>query len=285
MKQLILPILLLTSSILFSQSTSETHTMKNNQTFEFIIHTEDSDTHERIEGVQVYLYESESGSLVSTNTTVDGYTSFQIDPNKEYEVRTCHNGYFKNGMNLAMCQEEDEILCLYGANNMAFVAGGGEHKPNALLMAKLSLSPMNIGSVYELENVYYDLDKSFLRKTAKKELDELADIMKLNQSITIELSSHTDSRGSDAYNLALSDRRAQSCYKYLLSQGIAAERIIPKGYGETKHVNECSNGVNCDESKHQKNRRTEIEILTYEPIACAPYDNVKFARKSSCLSR
>lgn len=282
MKYVLLLTGMLFHTILFGQKSSN-ETLKNNQTFEFIINTVDADTEERIEGVQVYLYESESGAMIASSSTVDGYVTFPIEPNKEYEVRTCHNGYFKNGMNLAMCNEEKELLCLYGANNLAFVAGGGSHKPNALLMAKLALSPMNIGSVYELENVYYDLDKSFLRKTAKRELDELADIMKLNTSITIELSSHTDSRGSDAYNLALSNRRAQSCYKYLLAQGIAANRIIPKGYGETKPVNECVNGVDCAEQKHQENRRTEIEILTYEPIECAPYENVKFARKTTCL--
>lgn len=286
MKNLLFIGLVMSSIFAYGQTADGSKTiMQHNETFDFIVRTIDSDTKESVGDVQVYLYESSGENLVATSSTVDGYATFTIDPNKEYEVRTCHTGYFKNGLNLAMCPNQNKLMCMHGANGMAFVAAGGEHKPNAMLMATLSLSPMNIGSVYELENVYYDLDKAFLRKKAKRELDELADIMRLNESITIELSSHTDSRGSDAYNKRLSERRANSCYKYLISKGISADRITPVGYGETRPVNECTNGVACDENKHQQNRRTEIEILTYEPIACGAYTDVKFAKKTSCALR
>jgi immunogenic 75 kDa protein PG4 len=74
---------------------------------------------------------------------------------------------------------------------------------------------------------------------------------------------HTDSRGSDKYNLALSQRRAKSTIKWITSHGIKKNRITGKGYGETQLVNECSNGVPCTEEQHQANRRSEFIIISY----------------------
>lgn len=79
--------------------------------------------------------------------------------------------------------------------------------------------------------------------------------------MVIELSSHTDSRGSDAYNLKLSQERASSAVAYLVQKGIDPARLVAKGYGETKPVNGCINGVPCSDEQHQANRRTEIKIL------------------------
>ena len=78
----------------------------------------------------------------------------------------------------------------------------------------------------------------------------------------IELSSHTDSRAPDDYNMALSQRRAASAVAYLVSKGITKNRMIAKGYGETRLVNKCANGVPCSEAEHQLNRRTEVKILS-----------------------
>jgi len=77
----------------------------------------------------------------------------------------------------------------------------------------------------------------------------------------IELSSHTDSRGSNAYNATLSQCRADAAVDYIVGKGISISRIVPKGYGESRLVNECADGVNCSEPKHQENRRTEFNIL------------------------
>ena len=82
-----------------------------------------------------------------------------------------------------------------------------------------------------------------------------------NPNLKIELSSHTDSRGRDAYNLALSNRRAKAAVDYIITKGISSEKIIAKGYGEKKLTNRCSNGIKCSISEHQANRRTMIKIL------------------------
>lgn len=84
-----------------------------------------------------------------------------------------------------------------------------------------------------VENIFYDFDKAVLRDESKVALDEMAQILKDNPNITIEMGSHTDRWGSDEYNQALSQRRAQSVIDYLISAGIAEERLKPQGYGET----------------------------------------------------
>ncbi|OCX53419.1 hypothetical protein BEL04_03720 [Mucilaginibacter sp. PPCGB 2223] len=122
--------------------------------------------------------------------------------------------------------------------------------------------PYETGSIFVLSNIYYDLDKSNIRPDAAVELDKLAVILKEHPTMRIELSSHTDSRASDEYNMALSQRRAASAVAYLASKGIDKSRMIPKGYGETRLVNKCSNGVPCTEAEHQLNRRTEVKILS-----------------------
>jgi outer membrane protein OmpA-like peptidoglycan-associated protein len=112
-----------------------------------------------------------------------------------------------------------------------------------------------------LENIYYDLDKWFIRPDAAKELDKLVTVMNENSTLKIELSSHTDSRAGDQYNLVLSDKRAKAAVAYLVSKGVDAKRMTWKGYGESKLVNHCKNNVPCSEEEHQKNRRTEFKAV------------------------
>jgi outer membrane protein OmpA-like peptidoglycan-associated protein len=277
-KQLILTLLISIPILSFGQE-GKPEIIRGDQNFTMVIKTKDNTTDKVLSGVEVYLYETNSDKLIDTKITENGDAYFNIQPSVEYEIRTCHQEYFKNGMSLYECNEGDEVLCTFGARDYNFVAGGGVDKPNAILKATIALHPIGIGSIFELSNVYYDLDKSFLRKRGKDELDDLVNIMNRNKSIRIELSSHTDSRASSAYNIDLSRRRAQSCYDYLVSKGIDSERIIPKGYGENRLKNNCRDGIQCTEAQHQKNRRTEIEVLNYQPLACSPSMNIDFKNK------
>lgn len=112
-----------------------------------------------------------------------------------------------------------------------------------------------------LENIYYDFNKWNIRPDAAVELEKLVQIMKDNSGIWVELGSHTDSRGNDAYNFNLSQKRAESAARYIISRGIEKNRIEAKGYGETQLLNRCSNGISCTEAEHQLNRRTEFKII------------------------
>ncbi len=117
-----------------------------------------------------------------------------------------------------------------------------------------------LGALFDVNPIYYDLDKSNIRPDAAAELDKIVQVLKDNPAISIELGSHTDARASASYNLKLSQRRAESAVKYIIEHGIEASRIKAKGYGETQLINGCSDGVDCSEEAHQENRRTEFKI-------------------------
>jgi hypothetical protein len=121
---------------------------------------------------------------------------------------------------------------------------------------------MIVGENLKLEDIYYDLGKSTLRPEAIQGLNRLIQLLDNNPNIIVELSSHTDSRGGKEANMALSQRRANSVMNYIKKRlKIDESRITAKGYGESRLVNSCSDGVSCSEDMHQKNRRTELTII------------------------
>jgi outer membrane protein OmpA-like peptidoglycan-associated protein len=152
------------------------------------------------------------------------------------------------------------------------VDGMGVEKPNMIalmshdnevgyFLGSIELDSLQVGKKFNIPNIYYDYDKSFIRADAAKILDKLAIFLKDNPAIKVELGAHTDSRGSDAYNMALSGRRAEAAVRYLVDVcGINQNNITSKGYGETELVNSCANKVKCSEDEHQMNRRTELKI-------------------------
>ncbi len=114
-----------------------------------------------------------------------------------------------------------------------------------------------------ISNIYYDFNRWEIRDDAEAPLDSLADVLKLNNQLDIELASHTDCRGDDDYNLDLSQKRAQSVVDYLVSAQIDSSRLVAKGYGETKLYIDCV-CEECTEEEHQANRRTTFKILKPE---------------------
>jgi outer membrane protein OmpA-like peptidoglycan-associated protein len=142
----------------------------------------------------------------------------------------------------------------------------GEIKLHEVL--NMSLSKVEVGvdlaKMIDLKPIYFDLGKSAVRKDAAVELDKIIAIMKQYPSMFIELGSHTDCRGNAKANLSLSDKRAKASAAYIVKNGIQKNRIVGKGYGETKLLNGCAcEGkieAKCSEDEHSKNRRTEFII-------------------------
>jgi outer membrane protein OmpA-like peptidoglycan-associated protein len=114
---------------------------------------------------------------------------------------------------------------------------------------------------FVLEHIYYDFDKAYIREDAHEPLAELIKILNDNPNLVVEIGSHTDARGTNRYNKQLSERRAKSVVKYLIAQGVPANRLEHIGYGETQPTNECVDEIPCDEEKHQRNRRTEFRVV------------------------
>ena len=114
---------------------------------------------------------------------------------------------------------------------------------------------------FNLNPIYFDLDKSNIRLDAAEELAKILAVLEEYPTMKIDIRSHTDSRASHAYNDRLSERRAQSTRQWLIDQGIEANRLTAKGYGERQLINQCADGVKCSEEEHQANRRSEFIVM------------------------
>ncbi|CAN5375633.1 OmpA family protein [soil metagenome] len=113
----------------------------------------------------------------------------------------------------------------------------------------------------DVGNIYFDFDKSTIKEESKVTLNKVVDIMKKYPTLNIEIGSHADARGSDQYNMALSERRAAATLEYLVSQGIARERLTSKGYGESMPLNDCTRPTGCTSAQYARNRRSEFTIM------------------------
>ena len=131
------------------------------------------------------------------------------------------------------------------------------------LQTALAAKNIKVGEVIRISNVYFDLDKSNIREDARAQLDKLVSLMQAYPQMKLAMDAHTDSRQTDDYNDALSLRRARSTMNYLISKGIAKDRLTRAHFGERQLVNDCGNDAICTEAQHQFNRRTEFEIISY----------------------
>jgi len=247
---------------------SEEGIVYGHKTFDLTIEVYNRDSRRSLNDVTLYLYEMPGEYLISTAMTKRGRTGFRLNSGKEYIVKSCKSNFVSGGINLFNCYEDGKIFCTTGAFDYDFMTVGGIESPNAILTAKMAIDSIVVGKTFQMANIYYDLNQSNLRESSKHELDKLYNLLVQYPGMVVELASHTDSRGGYTYNQKLSAARAQSCFEYLLGKGIPPEQILPKGYGEMILMNNCSDGVVCNASEHQKNRRTEFTVLSFEDQEC-----------------
>lgn len=146
----------------------------------------------------------------------------------------------------------------------------------------VELKPINY-DIMTLNNIYYDFDKCYIRPDAVPDLNMLLSFMKTNPDAQVELSSHTDARGDDDYNMKLSQCRADAAVAWLINHGVAKAQITAVGYGESKLLNMCANDISCTEEEHQKNRRTEFRVTNAGVITSSQKkDNIYTDRCKNC---
>lgn len=202
--------------------------------------TLNTDDQKVVSGVLVSL-ESGSAKISQMISEEDGSFTFLLDPETAYQVQGLKDGLYSS-IEKVTTQSLNRSQQLY-------------------VQLHLGVSPVRVGLSFVIENILYDFDSDVIRYDAGIELDRLTAFLNTNPNIKIELSSHTDSRGDNNYNMKLSQKRAQSAVNFLIGKGIAASRLSAKGYGETKLLNQCKDGITCSEEEHQLNRRTEIKIM------------------------
>ncbi len=135
-----------------------------------------------------------------------------------------------------------------------------KNKPQKTINKSLELDPIFKNKEIIIENIFYDFDEWAIREDARPPLDQLSAILKNNPQINIQLSSYTDCRGTEEYNLELSQKRAQAAIEYLMSTGIPPKRLVAKGFGKSFLVVECECD-DCTEAEHQANRLTTFKII------------------------
>lgn len=192
-----------------------------------------------IEGVKVKLRNECDGTVQEVLTKVDGHYEFTLAPDCDHTLIATKGQYGTNASRIKKVARKSSP---------------------AIVTADVKM--LQIGDVVKLDNISYDLDKWTLRPDASRELDGLVTIMQKYPTLTVEIRSHTDSRGDASYNRYVSAQRANSVANYLAAKGISRKRIVAAGYGGTVPLNDCVDGVTCTETEYQRNRRTEFKVLS-----------------------
>ena len=224
----------------------------------------DYETRDDLEGAYIKLYNLTKKKLADSAVVVNGYATFMLEKGNDYDLIGQRARYMARRANFnAACylQDPKKVFCVSGIDveNVTKQENGTDFVEGAIAMKKIK-----INDSFKIENIRYDLNKWEIRPDAAKELDNLVQILKDNPAIVVELGSHTDCRASDPYNLNLSQKRAEAAVEYIIKKGrIPQNRISAKGYGETKLLNKCDDGIVCSELEHSMNRRTEIRITGY----------------------
>ena len=201
-------------------------------------------TNEILPNTKVSLLDKELNLIGEVISDAKGFYSFTVECGKTYSIRIQKPEY---------SSKEEKVIIPK--------VSGTTYKPTTL--EKVGCNVVvgdDLGKCFGITMIYFDLDKSNIRREAALDLEKILDVLKENPNMEIDVRSHTDSRQTFKYNEALSDRRAKSTISWLIKNGIDAKRLTGKGYGESQLINKCADGVECTEEEHQRNRRSEFII-------------------------
>ena len=203
----------------------------------------DRETGELLPGAKVVLIGADDKQVGEAQIVgADASYEFNIDCNQTYRLRATLEEYDPNEIPIK-----------------APAVSGDLYKPISL--EKSCPYENTLNCILDLQTIYFDLDRFNIRPDAEVELAKVLAALKRYPELKIHIESHTDSRATDAYNVILSERRAQSTLDWLVQRGIDPSRLTAEGFGETQLLNECSNDVECSEEKHQLNRRSIFKIV------------------------
>jgi outer membrane protein OmpA-like peptidoglycan-associated protein/tetratricopeptide (TPR) repeat protein len=204
---------------------------------ESTIHVTNAVTGVILEGATVSILDDKKNIIETKISDVSGNVDFILECNTEYSLQVAKDGFES------------------GVFSIAKNKGGKLNVPTPLNPIEVIIKPTEI----VLNPIYFEFNKSNITQEGAFELDKLVQVMKANDKLVIFAKSHTDNRGSDVYNMNLSERRAKSTVQYVLSKGIVAARISGKGFGETEPKVDCKE--TCTEEEHAQNRRSEFLIV------------------------
>jgi outer membrane protein OmpA-like peptidoglycan-associated protein len=195
-----------------------------------------------IAGATVALTDSEGKLFQSLTTNADGYYAIETNRYNIYTIRASQELYDTDEKISKSGLEQQTINFQLQKNKAQIIPG------------------TDLAEVLNIPIIYFDFDKWNLRPEAEIELQKVLEVLREHPALKIDIRSHTDSRGSDSYNMTLSNRRAKSTMEYFIAHGIDRDRLTARGFGETQLVNYCGNNIECTEAEHQQNRRSEFIV-------------------------
>jgi outer membrane protein OmpA-like peptidoglycan-associated protein len=204
---------------------------------EAIVMVRDSKTGQPIATSRVSILDERNNVIETRTTDASGRVSYNIDCDRAYSIQAASDRY------------------VTGTFPIAKTRGG-------VVNIEANLDPIEVivqDTVVVLNEIYFEFNKSNITKEGAAELDKLVQAMNANPTMVIMAKAHTDNRGSDQYNMNLSNRRAKATVQYVMSKGIAKDRISGQGYGESEPKVNC--GADCTEEQHAQNRRSEFVIV------------------------
>ncbi|WP_289040978.1 OmpA family protein [uncultured Zobellia sp.] len=204
----------------------------------------DKISNEPLIGASVKVINENNDEIMSAITDAEGKYSLLVDCTQGNFVRAMTEGYIPSEEYLGKSDGEPKTIDFYLERN-SISAGFGD----------------DLAKLLQLSTIYFDFNKYNIRKDSEIEVEKVIAAMEKYPSLRIKVNSHTDSRGKDSYNLWLSQKRAEATVDYMIKRGIAKERLDSEGFGETKLINQCANGVKCSDKDHELNRRSEFIIL------------------------
>jgi len=204
---------------------------------EAIVLVKDAKTGKILANASVSILDDKNNVIEKRTSGMDGKVTYNVDCNRAYTIQASMSGYEN------------------GSFPVAKTNGGTVDVAADLVPIEVPITT----PIIALNEIFFEYDKSNITKEAAFELDKAVETMKVNPTIVVMVKAHTDSRGSDKYNMSLSNRRAKSTVQYIISKGIAKERISGQGYGESEPKVNC--GENCTEEQHAQNRRSEFLIV------------------------
>ena len=204
----------------------------------------DIDTKEILPDTKILLFDNLYNNIRSTVSDNEGKYSFTVKCGKTYFVRAQKPEYTTKEQKITIAAVDDKTYLPITLENTKCKVTIGD----------------DLGKCFNIKMIYFDLDKSNIRIEAAIDLEKILDVLNQNPSMKLDIRSHTDSRQTFKYNEVLSTKRSKSTVNWLIKNGIKADRLSAKGYGETQLVNKCADNVVCTEEEHQLNRRSEFII-------------------------
>jgi len=218
----------------------------------------DRDTKDVLADAAISVIDENGKTILSSITRTDGQFEFEVNKGQQYIINVTKEFYFESEKTMATSslRPNDEVFSEIFLEQKIEEAADNGPAPKSM-----EEEDGTAVQVIELEYINYDLDKSDISPDAAAILDKLVALMKEFPDLEIRVESHTDSRGSDEYNMLLSKKRARAAFDYAVSKGIDPNRMLYQGYGETRLLNKCANGVDCSEEQHEVNRRSIVKVI------------------------